>query len=541
MIDAFRRFHQGRPALARAAVLLASGALAGSCYWPEGLGWPMWFALVPLVWALEGATASQGFLRGWLWGLAGWGVAMHWFVRVTLEYAAGPWAWRLLLALGVIAYHGLMLALPAGAAAWTAARLEGRGWDRRAALAAAFTVWTVAAEGLFPQVYPACVAATQLGHLPAVQSLELWGAGGVSLLIMGVNAALYAAWRLPAPRARRAVLAAAAAALVANEGYGRWRMAAVAAAEDAARAAGRTLRLAVVQGDIPLAARNTGASADANIAFYSGLTARAAAEGPELVVWPHNTYERTLLYGPGDPALERPRLAEGPLEARLAADVPSQAHVLLSAQAESPETAREPGPSRHYVTVLKGPRGAFLGATAKVNPTPLAEMMPLGSWFPVLYRLTPKLKRLVPGPSRLLTMSDGRRLGVFICYDAVKTGPARALAAAGAQVLVNPSSDQWSYDKTAQPWQHLRIVALRAVENRRWFARATPSGLSVIVDAAGRVVRELSLDAAGAAVETVPLLEGRTPFMALGDAAYWAALAGALALAALGRAPRGAI
>lgn len=535
MIDALRRFHQGRPALARAATLVLTGTAAGTCYWPTAGGWPVWFVLAPLLWLLEDLPPARAFRRAWVWGLVAWAVAMHWFFRVTLEYAAGPWAWRLVLALGIIAYHGLMLAFTGLFTAWTARRLAAAGWEPRAALAAAFVPWAAAMEGLFPQVYPACVAATQLNHLPAVQSLDLWGAGGVSLLVFGVNAALYAAWRVPG--ARRGALAAAAAAFLLNEGYGLLRIGQQEAADDAARAAGRTLRLSVVQGDLPLKSRNTGASAEPNIAFYRALTAEAMESAPELIVWPHYSYERLIRFEAGDPGLERPGYGGGALSERLKADVPFPVHALLSAPAESPATSSGSWPSHHFVTLLKGPDGAPLGSTSKVNPTPLAEKMPFGDWFPVLHRLAPKLKRVVPGTSRLLAMADGRRLGVFICYDAVKTAPARRLAAAGAEVLVNPSSDQWSYDKTSQPWQHLRIVLLRAVENRRWYARATPSGVSVIADATGRVVRDVGVDVRGVVTETVPLRTGRTPFMSLGDAAYYAALLAGLALAALGRRP----
>lgn len=353
--------------------------------------------------------------------------------------------------------------------------------------------------------------------------------------MFGTNAALYAAWRVPG--ARRAALAAAAAALVLNEGYGLVRMRQSEAADDAARAAGRTLRLSILQGDLPLKSRNTGTSAEPNIAFYRALTAEAMESAPELVIWPHYSYERLIRFEAGDTELRSPGYADGPLSARLQADVPFAVHALLSAPAESPATARGAWPSHHFVAVLKGPDGAALGSTSKVNPTPLAEKMPFGDWFPVLHRLAPKLKRVVPGESRLLSMADGRRLGVFICYDAVKTAPARRLAAAGAEVLVNPSSDQWSYDKTSQPWQHLRIVVLRAIENRRWYARATPSGVSVIADPTGRVVRDIGVDVRGTATETVPLRSGHTPFMALGDAAYYAAALAGLTLAALGRRP----
>lgn len=465
--------------------------------------------------------------------MAAWGVALYWFFPVTLKFAAGPVPWRLFLAVGVIAYHALILAIPAACSRACAIRLAARGWNARAALALCAVPWFCAAEGLFPQVYPACVATTQFGHLPAVQSLDLAGPGGLSWLIMAANAALYAAVRLP--RGRAWALAGALAVCGLNEIYGLARMRAVDKDIAAAFSAGRTLSVAVLQGDLPLLKRNTEDSAERNIAFYGNLTKAALAAAPaELVLWPHNSYERILRFAPDDPGLERPTLPAGSLQARLAADLPFATYTLLSAQASSPETERQSWPSRHYVSILVGPGGRVLGSTSKVHPTPLAEWLPLGGAFPILHRLTPKLKRVVQGPSRLLSLPDGRRLGVFVCYDAVKTDVARILASAGAQVLINPSSDQWSYDRTVQPWQHLRIVMMRAVENRRFFVRATPSGVSAIIDPAGRMLAHLPVDAAGHLTQTVALMDARTPFMAVGDAAYWFALLTALGLAAWG-------
>lgn len=501
------------PAALRSKCLSAAvaGAALGSCYLPSGTGWPAWAALAALLWCVEDEPPLRAFFLSWLFGVCAWGVALLWFVRVSLEFAAGPGFVRFLFALGVIAYHGLMLPVSAGAARWLAGRLD---WEPRLALAVcAVPCWT-ATEGLFPQVYPCCMATTQLGHLPAVQSLDLAGPGGVAWLIFTVNAALYYAIR----KKRWGALALALGVLGLNEAYGRARIRQV----DAQVSSAKSLRVSVLQGVLPLMSRNTAASAEPDIAFYRDLTRKALAEGhAELVVWPHNTYERTVRFGAQDPALEHPLLPEG----QLAADVPFPTHVLLSASGESPATQASSWPSRHYVTILKDPAGGVAGVTSKVVPTPLAEAMPFGDWLPALYRLRPKLKRLVPGASRVLTMADGRRLGVVICYDAVTTSVARRLAASGAQVLVNPSSDQWSFDRRVQPEQHLRIVTLRAIENRRAFVRATPSGVSVVVDPAGRVLRSLPVDVTGAFTQDVPLLDGRTPFMALGDAAYWLALA----------------
>jgi apolipoprotein N-acyltransferase len=66
----------------------------------------------------------------------------------------------------------------------------------------------------------------------------------------------------------------------------------------------------------------------------------------------------------------------------------------------------------------------------------------------------------------------------------------RRFAQNGAQVLVNISDDGW-YGDTSAPWEHLDMVRMRAIENRRWIVRATNTGITVSIDPLGRVIDTL--------------------------------------------------
>ena len=58
---------------------------------------------------------------------------------------------------------------------------------------------------------------------------------------------------------------------------------------------------------------------------------------------------------------------------------------------------------------------------------------------------------------------------------------------AGAQVIINMTNDGW-YMKTAAPYQHLAPNVFRAIENRRWLARADNTGVSAIIDPYGHLI-----------------------------------------------------
>ena len=53
-------------------------------------------------------------------------------------------------------------------------------------------------------------------------------------------------------------------------------------------------------------------------------------------------------------------------------------------------------------------------------------------------------------------------------------------------MLLNISNDGW-YGKSSAPAQHLYLSVMRAVEQRRWLARGTNTGLTAFADPAGRL------------------------------------------------------
>ena len=80
--------------------------------------------------------------------------------------------------------------------------------------------------------------------------------------------------------------------------------------------------------------------------------------------------------------------------------------------------------------------------------------------------------------------------------------------------------------------QHGSLAQLRAVEHRRYLVRASNSGLSAIVDAAGRVVMRGGQYREEALIGEARYLRRRTVYEQIGDAPY-CACALAIALMAL--------
>jgi apolipoprotein N-acyltransferase len=99
----------------------------------------------------------------------------------------------------------------------------------------------------------------------------------------------------------------------------------------------------------------------------------------------------------------------------------------------------------------------------------------------------------------------------------------RNLALQGAEVLVNPSNDDW-FGSSAPARHMLDIARVRAIENRRYLVRPTSTGFSAVIDPYGRI---LSLSRFGAPeVLTAVIFPSRaqTPYLRWGDTAVWIAI-----------------
>ena len=83
----------------------------------------------------------------------------------------------------------------------------------------------------------------------------------------------------------------------------------------------------------------------------------------------------------------------------------------------------------------------------------------------------------------------------LVCYEVIFPGLARPSGPAPRWIL-NVTNDAWFGD-SAGPYQHLRQAQLRAVEEGLPLIRAANTGISAIIDAKGRILQDLQLDATG--------------------------------------------
>jgi len=482
----------------------AAAALGGVLYFLGYLGFGAWpllgVFLVPLWGALEatrtrsvGVSARVGLVFG------------------AVAYAGGyPWLWRLVepfldgrtgLGAALWALHGLWFAAGYGVYALLFRALRARGWP----VAAAGIPPLLVVEWLQPQLFPVNAGAGLVLAPHLVQIADLGGPLLLSAFVGAMNAVAYALWR--AARGAHPVRPWAAAALgiglvLGVVGYGSLRAAQIARAVEAAA----PLRVGVVQANLGLMEkRRQGVLGHRR---HLEQTRALLAEGPlDLVVWPETAYVR---------GLRRPLPLDGqPIRQEL--DVP----LLFGGTSVFEEDGRRVSANS---ALMIGADGAIRDAYDKNLLIPLAEYAPLARFVPAIGRLLPHAQAFrasdrVP-PLRLGEL----RISTPICYEAARADLVRRMVReARPDLIVTLANDAWFGD-SQEPWIHLSLARLRAVEHRRWLVRSTNSGISAVVDPTGHVVARTGLLTRESLRATVYPLRAETPYTRLGDWPGWLAL-----------------
>ncbi len=501
-------FEGRKPALLTGTRILAllAGLAAALAQPPWGflpglLGYGLLFRLIDR----RGGPARwrSAFALGWLAGLAYFIVSIAWLAQ-PFQVDAEAQGWMAPFAVGLVA---MFLALFWGAAAGVYRALAGRQPQRVFLFAAALAL----AEWLrghlltgFPWDLPG--ETWRAGSAPS-QMAALVGAYGLTWITLAISAAVFVAFE--GPRGRRM----GTGALVAVAGlyaFGAIRLAGAAPADP------RAPWIRIVQADVRQESKYDARLFDSIVGRYVALTARPTARLADIVIWPEGAI----------PAAMEDYLAPGTWtqEAIAGALAPSQTLILGgyrfgSSAKGAPVTFNSLAVIRKVDDELQ-----VAGFYDKFRLVPFGEFMPFDSiatrWG--IKQFVHVGDGFTPGPlPRPLALNGLPTVQPLICYESLFPGFTRE----GAEItgvrpawIVNISNDAW-FGTGSGPRQHLNIASYRAIEEGLPMVRATPTGISAIIDAYGRVVRGERLGLGGYGVIDGPLPPALRPTLydRLGD------------------------
>jgi apolipoprotein N-acyltransferase len=174
----------------------------------------------------------------------------------------------------------------------------------------------------------------------------------------------------------------------------------------------------------------------------------------------------------------------------------------------------EPENTRYNAVItLGGQQGIY----KKRHLLPFGEYLP---WRPlsgfVLNKINMKLGEFTPGEAvQPLLKAGGYSFNTSICYEDV-FADSNAQDVVDAAYLVNVTNDAW-FGHSIEPYQHMQIARMRALETGRYLLRATNTGLTGIVSPDGKIIAQAPLFQATVLTGEFIPMAGLTPFIRLGD------------------------
>ena len=161
--------------------------------------------------------------------------------------------------------------------------------------------------------------------------------------------------------------------------------------------------------------------------------------------------------------------------------------------------------------------GGILGRYDKAHLVPYGEYLPAR---PILSRLG--LSRLAPGSvdfdsgpgPQSIDLPLVGRVGFQLCYEIIFSGEV-VDRDNRPRFLFNPSNDAW-FGRWGPP-QHLAQARLRALEEGLPVLRSTPTGISAVIDAEGRLLHSLPWRTAGVIDAELPAPKPPTLFARVGN------------------------
>ncbi len=467
-------------------IALGTGIVAAFGFAPYDL-WPVTILSVALLIELIARAPGIGSaaLRGGLFGVGHFTMGLNWIAGAFRYQDAMP-VWYGWIAVFLLS---LFVALYTMAAAAAAKALAPR---RGAALVLLFAAtWIVTEYGratLFTgfawNPLGSIFVPTWVAGLSRV--IGTYGLSGIAVLMAGGIGLAVTERRWIAPATAGAVLAAA----------GGWAL----LAHDPG-ATGKIVR--VVQHNIGQAERHDSAFDELSVRKLEQLTGTPGPV-PRLILWP----EAAVPF-----YLEEEEWARD----RVAALLGPRDIVLTGGDALVFNGDHSQMIAAHNAVFAIDADANILSRYEKAHLVPYGEYLPMRPWLTAigLSQLVPGDLDFWPGPGpRSYPLPGFGKVGIQICYEIIFSGEIIDRRNR-PDFLFNASTDAW-FGAWGPP-QHLAQTRLRAIEEGLPIVRATPTGISAVIDARGVLKGATGMDREATLQMPLPAPESATVFALYGN------------------------
>ncbi len=469
------------------ALALTMGAVQNVSFAPYGWSW---LALPPLMFLYAVWTrAARPRLASYVFGLGVFGCGVWWVYISIHDYGGGDAAGSIALTVFFVMFWALFPWLAAAAAAWIARRTGGLA--RVCAAAAAWEAVEYFRGDFLLNGFPWLQIGYSQIDTPLAGYAPVLGVYGIGFLLAASAFLLVElGWRrLPWPYVWLL-------ALVWGGGAGLRQI-------SWSQAAGPPFEAVLLQGNISQDLKWRSEEKLKTLKLYRDLTDRHW--DARLIIWPETAIP--AFFSQVKDFYLKPLAADAE---RHGVDLV----VSLPFEGEDKD---------YYNSVLT--LGAEIALYHKHHLLPFGEylpLQPLSGW--VLGWLNIPLGEFSAGDKRQpLLQAAGYPFVTTICYEDA-FGAEVAVQSAEAAFLVNVTNDAW-FGESAQPFQHLQMAQMRALETGRYLLRATNTAVTAVVGPDGRVREQAPPFQTAALTAWVTPMSGVTPYARFGDAPAFAGMA----------------
>ncbi len=412
------------------------------------LGCLAWFCLIPLFLELNNKTRIQRWLLFLLFAVLFFLGLLYWIAHVSLIGLI-----CLCIFLGLeFSLFGLLMPKPGG----------------KHSLLLIPLLWIIFERlrgFLFFGFGWGLIGYTQFRNLALIQSAQLFGVWGISFLIVLINTSLSriisSGFRISF---KKSFIFVPAACLALVYAFGYYLLSQPFSSPE--------ITISLIQANIPQEQKWDPEYSDAIIEKFSALSKKAAAEKPELILWPETSVPGYLLD-----------------ETRLYIKLINLAKELKTyLLAGSPREEYEH--KKFYNTAfLFNPSGHLVRFHDKMHLVPFGEYIPYKNLFSFLENT--QIADFSSGERYTIFQVNNHkgkivRFGVLVCFEDVFPEIAHNFRSKGADFLVTITNEAW-FKNSSEPMQHTAISVFRAIENRCWFLRCANTGISCFIDPKGRI------------------------------------------------------
>jgi apolipoprotein N-acyltransferase len=517
----------------RWAALLAGG-LSATGFAPLGL-WPVTLLCLALLMHLVASaeTGKRAFLIGWLFGVGHFAIGNNWIATAFTYQAAMPvwlgWIAVVLLALYLAVYPALacwwawkiaktVARAQAGAAGGTAQDSPTAPAFAGATLPfiLAFAGCWIIAEWLRSWVFtgfawnPLGIIAVGDMASPAI----LVGSYGLSAMVVAAAGLLLL---LMSNKWRDAALLAVPLMLVSGVSLFIFTAESVTAAINGKVIGKQRPDITVVQPNMSQIDKYTPGYEAINFSRHARHS-RPKGDQPRILLWTEAAIPWWIEDGyPPYVYLDQPGQSAAGTRATLARLLGPDDILLTGIDRLEFDKTEDLIGARNSVLAMDA-KGKILGAYDK------AHLVPFGEYLALRWLLEPLgATRLVPGdidfwpgpgPRTMVLGKAKPKVGLQICYEIIFSGQV-VDRANRPDFIFNPSNDAW-FGSWGPP-QFLAQARLRAIEEGLPVIRATPTGISAIINADGRIVKSLGTGKDGRIDARLPVAKAPTLFARHGN------------------------